>query len=180
MISNKDRYIAGIRKARGEHNKWLHKIKLMISGMEVNKNAVELNQSESPFGHWLYSEAILLSTLNSKSTLLEIEALFNACYWEYHKIYNVLFNGKEGLFGSLFGNKKPSSSDLMISQNYYEELVRKSDELLNKIRIYENQVQANHEEKFDGLYPKEEITHKETPKPKEERYYRGSLISDDE
>jgi hypothetical protein len=179
MISNKEKYIAGIRKARGEQNKWLHKIKLMISGLDMDKKAVELNQSESPFGHWLYSEAILLSTINSKATLAEIEALFNSCYWEYHKIYNDLFNSKEGFFGSLFGNKKPSSSDLIISQNYYEELVRKSDELLNKIRIYENQVQANSEEKFDGLYPKEEITHKEVPKPREERYYRGSLMSEE-
>ncbi len=179
MTSDKDRYIASIRKARAEHNKWLHKIKLMISGLDMNKSAVELNQSESPFGHWLYTEAILLSTLNSKATLLEIEILFNICYSQYHKIYNVLFNSNGGILNSLFGNKKASSSDLIIAQNFYEELVEKSDELLNKIRIYENQVQANGEEKFENLYPNEQISPKEVHKNKEERYYRGSLISDE-
>jgi len=179
-MTDKDRYIAGLRKARIEHNKWLNKVKLIVSGFETKQESVVLNPSDTEFGIWLETQAILFSTINSKSTLEEIELLHHECYTIYHKIYNLIFNTQSGLLSSLFGTNKPSSSDFIVAENYYEELVLKSDELINKMRVYENQVQANSAEKFDGIYEEIQIETKETSAPpKGQRYYRGSLISDD-
>ncbi len=178
-MTNKDKYIANIRKARTEHNKWLHRIKLVVSGFEKNRHSVSLNQSESPFGVWLENEAILFSSLNTKTTLLEIESLFNECYSIYHKIYNIIFNVKTGFLSSLLGTNKLSSSDILVSENYYEELVKTSDMLINKMRVYENQVRVNSTEKFDDIYQEEQLPLTTETKTKEERYYRGSLISDE-
>lgn len=181
LMSDKDRYVASVRKARAEHGKWLNAVKVMVSGFEKNKDLVALNQSESPFGVWLNEEAILLSTINSKAALIDVEEMFNECYSLYHKIYHRLFNTKNSsLLSSVFGINKVSVDDLKLSEHYYEELVKKSDQLTNKLRVYENQVQANGEEKFEGLYAKETIFIKEeSVEIKTQRYYRGSLISDD-
>jgi hypothetical protein len=180
IMTDKDKYIAGLRKARIEHTKWLNKVKLIVSGFETKSESVVLNPSDTQFGIWLETQAILFSTINSKSTLEEIELLHHECYTIYHKIYNLIFNTQSGLLSSLFGTNKPSSSDFIVAESYYEELVSKSDELINKMRIYENQVQANSTEKFDGIYEEIQIETKETSTPlKGQRYYRGSLISED-
>ena len=179
-MDNKDRYIASLRKARMEHNKWLNKVKLIVSGFETKQEVLVLNPSDAPFGIWLETEAILFSTINSKSTLEGIELLYNECYTTYHKIYNLILNTKGGFIRSLLGADKPSSSDYIVAENYYEELVIKSDALNNKIRVYESQVQANSAEKFDGIYDEiQQAEKKETTSSQGQRYYRGSLISDD-
>jgi len=180
-MDNKLRYITALRAARTEHSKWLYTIKIIVSGFQADQESVALNQSASPFGVWLNNEAILFSAINSKASLIEIETLYNECYEILHEIYKTLLNTKSGFFGSLLKTNRPSSSDLIIAQNYYEDLVKKSDELSNKMRIFENQVQANSAEKFNDIYPKEELFHQEqeTKTTKEPRYYRGSLISNE-
>lgn len=181
IMNNKDRYIASVRKARIEHNKWLNKVKLVVSGFETKNESIVLNPSNAPFGIWLESEAILFSTINSKTTLEAIELLYHECYTIYHKIYNLVLNTKGGLLRSILGVNKPSSSDFIVAENYYEELVTKSDALNSKMRVYENQVQANSAEKFDGIYDElVKVEKKETTASSQgQRYYRGSLISDD-
>lgn len=183
-MDNKLRYITALRAARTEHNKWLNTIKIIVSGFQEDQESVALNQSESPFGVWLNSEAILFSTLNSKASLVEIETLHNECYELYHQIYKTLLNTKSGFFSSILKTNRPSSSDLIVAQNYYEDLVKVSNALSNKMRVFENQVQANPAEKFLDIYVEQEPSFKRqetkhTEKKEEPRYYRGSLISDE-
>lgn len=181
-MSNKNHYLEQTRQARIEHKKWINQVRLIISGLEKNREAIALNPSESPFGEWFYSKAMTYSISNSKLVLNDIETLFDECYQEYHKIYAVLFKEENiGILNSLFGSKKPSVSDFKIAEQYYEILVEKSDKLLNKLRIYENQLTATNTEKFDRALENEDFTAievKQAPKHKEQRYYRGSLIED--
>lgn len=183
-MDNKLKYITALRAARSEHNKWLHTVKIIVSGFQEDQKSIALNQSESPFGIWLNNEAILFSTLNSKASLMEIETLHNECYALYHQIYKTLLTKKSGFFSSMLNMNRPSSSDLIVAQNYYEDLVKISNALSNKMRTFENQVQANSPEKFEGIYLDEEALskHQDTQKAQkkeEPRYYRGSLISDE-
>jgi hypothetical protein len=181
-MSKKDQYIEQARQARLEHKKWINQVRLVVSGLEKNKNAIALNPSESAFGEWLYSKAMTYSISNSKLVLNDMEFLFEQSYEEYHKIYAVLFKDEgRGILASLFGGKKASVSDYKIAGQYYEILVEKSDQLLNKLRIFENQLTATNFEKFDRALNNEDAFEKVTyqaPKQKEQRYYRGSLIED--
>jgi len=192
-MSKKDSFIEQARQARVNHNKWINQIRLIVSGLEKDKNTIALNQSESPFGVWLYTKATIYSISNSKMVLDEIETLYNECYEEYHKIYAVLFKDDGGgLIKSLFGAKKASNAEYQLAEQHYEALLGKSDQLLNKLKVYENQLNATSSEKFDkALEDHDEPDMKsmsnaeieamlnEQAKSKEQRYYRGSLITDD-
>lgn len=181
-MSKKDDYLELLRQARVEHKKWINQIRLIVSGLEKNRTKVPINPSESAFGDWLYSKAIAYNIANSKLVLTDIEMLFDRCYEEYHKIYAVLFKESEsGILSSIFGSSKASTSDYKIAGQYYETLLENSDKLLNKLRLFENQLVATNFEKFDRAIS-DEVTEVEeevkAPKQKEQRYYRGSLIED--
>lgn len=185
-MSSKENFISQLNTARYEHKKWLNNIKVLVSGMQMDKESIPLNEMDSPFGMWLYRDAMLLSTHSSKAVLEEISTLYSQCYEAYHKIYALVFRGKsEGFFG-LFANNKLTHSDLLLAQRYYEELVVVSDNLLKRLRLFESQVHAAGSEKFDHLYPHEEVATAQQKVPEEavavpqkgQRYYRGSLIEE--
>lgn len=151
MSTTKDTFIVHLRKARAQHLKWLNHIKLMVSGIAVSKEAVALNQSESSFGIWLYDEAMVFGTSSSKNVLEEIAALHTECYEHYLKIYHTLFaNRGGGFFKSVFGNKV-GENDLLLAQQQYERLVRVSDALVNRLRLFESQMLATTASKFDEM-----------------------------
>lgn len=181
-MSKKDNFLELIKQIRIEHKKWVNQVHLLVSGLETNKDTIALNPSESAFGKWLYSKAMAYPIANSNLVLNDMEALFDECYNEYHKIYAVLFKKDGGtILNSLFGSKRASASDYKVAGQYYETLVEKSDKLLNKLRVYENQLVATNFEKFDRALHDEDISQEavpQTPKHKEQRYYRGSLIED--
>jgi len=184
-MSSKENFISQLNTARYEHKKWLNNIKVLVSGMEMDKDSIPLNEMDTPFGVWLYRDAMLLSTHSSKAVLEEISTLYSQCYEAYHKIYALVFGGKsEGFFG-LFSNNKFSHSEMVLAQRYYEELVNLSDSLLKRLRLFESQMHAASSEKFEHLYPQKDTEAVqnvpaeavETPE-KAPRYYRGSLVED--
>lgn len=181
-MSKKDSYLELLRQARVEHKKWINQIRLIVSGLEKNRNTIPINPSESAFGDWLYSKAIAYSIANSKLVLTDMEISFDRCYEEYHKIYAVLFKeSQSGILSSIFTSSKASTSDYKVAGQYYEVLLKNSDNLLNKLRIFENQLVATNFEKFDRAISDEESENEEeikAPKQKEQRYYRGSLIEE--
>lgn len=181
-MSKKDNYIKQLKDARVEHKKWLNQIRLIVSGLQDDKNAVALSPSESPFGEWLYSKALSYSISKSALVLSEMEFLFEKCYEEFHKIYGLLLQERPGLLANFFGGKKASHSDYMLATQYYEALLGYSDKLMNKLQIFENQLVATNEEKFEQAIEDAPTITKEqkkmASKPKEQRYYRGSLIED--
>jgi len=181
-MSKKDQYLEHVRQARLQHKKWVNQIRLIVSGLSKDDEMIALNPSESAFGDWLYSKAMTYSISNSNLVLSDIEFLFDECYKEYHNIYAVLFKESSGgIISSLFGGQKASTSDYKIASQYYETLLETSDKLLNKLRVFENQLSATNNEKFDKALENEEFVKKEdipAPKQKEQRYYRGSLIED--
>jgi len=185
-MSSKENFISKLHKAGYEHKKWLNSIKVLVSGMSVEKESIPLNEMDTPFGHWLYSDAMVFSTQSSKSVLEDISKLYTECYESYLKIYGIMFAGKNnGFLSGLFSNNKASSSELLLAQKYYEELVVISDNLIKRMRTFENQMYATSSEKFDHLCPEtssapEQSRNEEadaTPE-KVQRYYRGTLIEE--
>lgn len=182
-MSSKERYIQSIRNARTAHVKWANQIKLMVSGVSVNKDTIPVNQTDSAFSKWLYEEATIFSTSSAKNVIDEMIDLHTKCYDIYLKIYGILYaNQKSGLRG-MFGSKRASANDLMLAQNYYETLLPISDRLLNRLRSFESQMLATTEAKFDEMIipPKlaEALTAEaEETKPKQKIYFRGRVIEE--
>lgn len=184
-MSSKENFISQLHKAGYEHKKWLNSVKVLVSGISGDRKSIPLNEMDTPFGHWLYHDAMVFSTHSSKSVLEDISKLYTECYETYLKIYGVMFTGKnEGFFGMFITNKM-SHSEILLAQKYYEELVVTSDALIKRMRTFENQMYATSNEKFDHLFPQEEIKplhHKEEEVVEEpakvQRYYRGTLIEE--
>jgi hypothetical protein len=185
-MSSKENFISKLHKAGYEHKKWLNSIKVLVSGMSVDKESIPLNEMDTPFGHWLYSDAMVFSTQSSKSVLEDISKLYTECYESYLKIYGVMFAGKNnGFLSGLFSNNKASSSELLLAQKYYEELVVISDNLIKRMRTFENQMYATSSEKFDHLCPEASPApmqnrgeEADAASEKVQRYYRGTLIEE--
>lgn len=185
-MSSKENFISQLHHAGYEHKKWLNSIKVLVSGINGDKNSIPLNEMDTLFGHWLYHDAMVFSTQSSKLVLAEIAKLYTECYELYFKIYSVMFAGKsDGFLAGLFSNNKASNSEILLAQKYYEELVNISDTLIKRMRIFENQMYATSSEKFDRLVPQADIipvenSAEKTPEvpAKVQRYYRGSLIEE--
>lgn len=183
-MTTKETFIIRLRKARTQHLKWVNQIKLLVSGIAVDKSSIPVNPSESPFGIWLYDEAMAFATSNSKNVLKEIDLLHAECFEHYFKIYHTLVSKNSGGFlGGLLGSKKPSASELMLAQKFYAELVESSDALINRMRVFESQMLATCEAKFDELVlaPEEAVDpvrlRAETqPKGNVQRMYRGQPV----
>ncbi|MDX1295283.1 MAG: CZB domain-containing protein [Sulfurimonadaceae bacterium] len=185
-MSTKEQFIIKLRKARTQHLKWVNQIKLLVSGFSVDKATIPVNQSESPFGAWLYEEAMVFATSNSKNVLNEIDTLHTSCFEHYFKIFHTLDGkGEKGLLSSILGSKKPSANELMLAQKFYEELVKTSDELINRLRLFESQLLATSETKFEELVlapevPVDEIELRIEPQGKSnvQKMYRGQPVLD--
>lgn len=182
----KDTYIQDIRTARMQQLKWTNQIKLMVSGVLSQKDALPLNQSDCPFGKWLYEKAMIFTTVGSREIVDEMITLHTQCYDIYLDIHNILFTAEKGGFIGIFGSKKPSANAVKLAQNEYEKLVAVSDKLIDRIRVFESQMLATPETKFDTLIivpepeaaATEDVAEKIAPieKPKEKIYFRGRLI----
>ncbi len=184
-MSSKENFISLLHKAGYEHKKWLNSVKVLVSGISGDKNSIPLNEMDTPFGHWLYHDAMVFSTQSSKSVLEEISKLYTECYESYLKIYGVMFTGKSEGFLGMFSSNKLSHSEMLLAQKYYEELVIISDALIKRMRTFENQMYATSNEKFDHLFPQTDVTAVQNAKEetasvpgKVQRYYRGSLIEE--
>jgi hypothetical protein len=181
-MSSKEKFIQNIRTARTQQLKWLNQVKLMVSGVMHQKDAIPVNQTDSEFSRWLYNEAMIFSTSNAKGVVDEMVDLHTQCYDIYLNIYGILFGAEKGGFMGMFGSKKASRNDLMLAQNNYNQLVQLSDQLLGRIRAFESMMLATAETKFDEMIFEQidapaatetEDTHSDS---KQKIYFRGQLI----
>jgi hypothetical protein len=183
-MSSKENYIQGIRTARTQQLKWLNQIKLMVSGVSMEKDAIPVNQTDSAFSQWLYNDAMVFSTSNAKTIIDEMGDLHTRCYDIYLRIYGTLFGAQKGGLMGMFTHKKAGASDLMLAQNYYAELVTASDQLVNRLRAFESLMLATPESKFDELIiapsPAPQMAAAEAAASdsgaKQKIYFRGRLI----
>lgn len=179
-MAAKESYITSIRNARTHQVKWVNQIKLMVSGVGVDKEKIPVSQTESDFGKWLFEEAMIFSTTNARGIIDEMSDLHTQCYDIYLKIYGALFANQKSGFMGMFGSKKASANDLQLAQNYYEELLGVSDKLLSTLRRFESMMLAMPESKYDEIItvPEPALTAQAEveSRPKQKIYFRGRVI----
>lgn len=155
----KEQTIHNLHKARTAHIRTLNDVKLLVSGLSVDASQFKLGQTQTAFGKWFHEEAMLFATGNSRMSLEAIENLLLKLHDHFAKIYTIYFNNQSGGIMGLLGKKnKPSDAEKELAQRLYEEMVVFSDELKQKLRVFETQLSSLPEEKFAQLVyvPKEE------------------------
>ncbi len=145
----KEQTIHNLHKARTAHVRTLNTVKLLVSGLNVDESQFKLGQTETAFGKWFHEEAMLFSTGNSRIHLEAIETLLLQLHDHFTKIYKIYFANNSGGIMGLFGKKnRPSDAEKELAKRLYDEMIAFSDELKQKLRIFESQLSSMPEEKF--------------------------------
>lgn len=148
-MNKKEKNLKKVYKARAAHLKWVNSIKLLVSGMTIEKKTLPPLLQNSEFGKWFYYEAMQFSQFNSKLVLDEMEQILESMYTIYANIYTIYF-GERSALKSLFGFKSSANKyELELASRYYEDILALSDQFKNKFRVFESQITALSEEKHE-------------------------------
>jgi len=153
----KDEVLGHLRAAKAAHIKWVQKAKLLINGLDVNENAIPVDSTECAFGKWFYSDGQILNALsnNPMECMQHIETLHFNLHDTYLKIFSIYFSEdkKAGFFAKLFGvkRKEPSASEQELAKQYYVDMEKISQELLDEINRLERRLVAVSDEKIEAL-----------------------------
>jgi hypothetical protein len=151
----KEEILTHLRAAKSAHIKWVQKAKMLINGIEVEKDAIPVNSTECKFGQWFYGDGQILNALsnNPPECMVSIEELHTELHDIYMKIFRIYFSKQSGgFFSKLFGSKnKITAEDQKSAEVYYEELEDVSKKLLEEINRLERRLLAVPEEKIAEL-----------------------------
>jgi len=152
---DKEHILQHLRSAKSAHIKWVQKAKLLINGIEVDKDAIPVNSTECKFGQWFYSEGQVLNALsnNPMECMMAIEQLHFDLHDIYMNIFNIYFKKSDtGFFSKIFGiKKKITEEESLKAQEYFEKLEAISKKLLEEINRLERRLIAVSEEKIKEL-----------------------------
>ena len=157
MKMKKDEVLGHLRAAKAAHIKWVQKAKLLINGLDISESAIPVDSTECAFGKWFYSDGQILNALsnNPLECMQHIEALHFNLHDTYLKIFSIYFSEdkKKGFFAKLFGLKKkePTSAELEAAHDYYAQMEKVSQELLDEINRLERRLVAVSDDKIEAL-----------------------------
>ncbi|MDM5272720.1 hypothetical protein PGH07_11100 [Sulfurovum sp. zt1-1] len=147
-MNAKEKSLNRLYKARVAHLKWVNTIKLLVSGLNVDKSHLTLPIiQDSEVGKWYYNEAIQFSQFRSQSVLSEMEILLESMFNIYAKIYEIYFTQKQSTLKSILGMKNNTLNrhEIELAGRYYEDIVKISDEFKSKLHTLERQMMAMQE-----------------------------------
>ena len=153
----KEEVLEHLRAAKSAHIKWVQKAKLLINGVDIEKDAIPVDSTECKFGKWFYSDGQILNSLsnNPLECMQSIEKLHFTLHDKYLKIFNIYFSEekKTGFFAKLFGFKKReiTKTEHDLAETFYNEMEEISKQLLDEINRLERRLIAIPEEKIAQL-----------------------------
>ena len=153
----KEEILGHLRAAKAAHIKWVQKAKLLINGLDIDENAIPINSTECAFGKWFYSGGQVLNALsnNPLECMQQIETLHFSLHDIYLKIFAIYFSEekKVGFFAKFFGikRKEPSGLEKEKAKQYYLEMEKVSQALLDEINRLERRLVAIPDEKIEAL-----------------------------
>jgi hypothetical protein len=128
----------------------LHSLKLLVSGLDIDKSLFSPELSETVFGRWLYGEAMVFSSKGCHHCLQNIEEIMIEFHVHFAQIYAIYF-GKRG--GSLLGliglRRKIPEAQKAKARRHYDEMVLLCDRLRQQMNVLETLM----ERLPDGTFP---------------------------
>jgi len=148
----KERYVRNMHQARTSNVRQLHSLKLLVSGLDIDKSLFTPKVSESVFGKWFYSEARLICSDYCRHSLKDIEETLVAFHEHFGKIYAIYYGKGTGTLLGLFGLKnKPSGEQQAEALQLYEAMVPLSDRLKQQMHVLESVLEKMPNETFEQL-----------------------------
>ena len=152
----KEEILGHLRAAKSAHIQWVQRAKLLISGVDVEKDSIPVNSTECKFGKWFYSDGQILNSLanNPLECMQEIEQLHMELHDQYLKIFTIYFSKeKQGFFAKLFGFSKREVTRVEqdLAEEHYAKMDEISKKLLEEINRLERRIVAVPDEKLAEL-----------------------------
>jgi len=132
----KKRYVRNLHKARTSNARQLHSLKLLLSGLDIDKSNFTPNVTESVFGRWFYDEAVPFLSECCRQCLNGLEANMVEFHDHYGKIY-ALYYGRQsaGVLGLLRMKRKITQTQIEAARRHYEEMLRLGDRLRQQLNL---------------------------------------------
>lgn len=152
---DKHQVLDQLRAAKAAHISWVQRAKLMIEGIDIDKDSIPMNSTECKFGKWFYSDAQKLNGLRNNS--LECMGTVEELHFELHDVYLKIFKlyystEDRGFFSKFFGKKqKVSEETIEAGREHYVKLEAISKELLSEINRLERRIIAIPDEEITEL-----------------------------
>ncbi|MDH4944932.1 hypothetical protein [Sulfurimonas sp. C5] len=142
-MNTKEKNMYRLYRARTAHLKWLNNIKLLVSGLNVDKKQLTPIVQDTELGQWFYNEAKQFAQFNSKNVLEEMEELLENMYNIFAKIYSIYFGEAKSSLKTFLGFKNSASKyEIELATRCYEDIVVLSDQFKNKFGVLERQLFA--------------------------------------
>jgi len=148
----KERHVQNMQQARTSIVRQLHSLKLLVSGLDIDRSHFTPVLAETAFGKWFYGEAVHLASEEIRQSLGDIEKTlqeFHAHFMEIYAAYYVVGTGR--LLGLLGLKRKPSPAQKASAQRLYEKIVPLADQLRKQMNSLEAIMEKIPEEAFCPL-----------------------------
>ncbi len=130
----KERYVRNMQQARTSIVRQLHTLKLLVSGLDIDKSHFTPKLTETAFGKWFYSEALLFSSETSRNCLKDIEKSLLEFHTHFTEIYTLYYGRRTCLLLMLLRIKRrPSAAEKAAAQQLYEKIIPLSDRLKQQV-----------------------------------------------
>jgi len=135
--------IEQVRKAKLGHKKWISYAKAIHMGIQVDKNAVPMMETECGFGQWYYGDGQIFSELDSFRAIEEPHSLL-------HNKYMQLFKArKKPLKSGFFVSKKKSMAEKQENVNkLMDQLLQVSEMLMDNLKEFEMELKSMPDSEF--------------------------------
>jgi hypothetical protein len=139
-----------LKDAKEAHLKWVHRAKLLVSGIDVKENSIPVEYTDCHFGQWYYGDGQEIMNMPGMDIGGVIEIKHKELHQTYRSIFEIYFKKEKKTFLSkIFRQRKKVSVDEQGSaQQYYEKLQIISKEMLQVIEKIERRVGALPESSF--------------------------------
>ena len=154
--NRKQEILQQLAEARLSHAKWLRRAKHLIEGLPVSNGMIPIDPTDCAFGQWFYKDAVhyksVLSFAKHIDTIEQLHVLLHDIYLRIYKVYFV--DAKRSRFMSAILSsqyKRPSKSQVELTQHYFLELQKVSDELYKEIETFEKLVVSLDHKHFEAV-----------------------------
>ena len=138
----KQEILRAIDHAYEYHVEQVEKVTQLIEGKKV-KNPTPRMKNECEFGSWLYGDASRIKGLLGIHFYVTMELIHEYWHIQYEKIHEIYYNEESSVFVKLFRNRrKLSRAEYKEVQNYYEELHKATDDLLEALSASKRRILA--------------------------------------
>jgi len=135
-----------VRKAKLGHKKWISYAKAIHMGINVDKDAVPMMETDCNFGKWYYGEGQIFSDMDSFQAIEQPHGLLHQTYMKLYKARRKPV--KSGFFvsKSKAQNEKQTQLDTIMNQ-----LLQVSQMLMDNLKEFEEDLKNMNDFEFNKL-----------------------------